>query len=287
MSVVDTEPAQPVVVRRARAARTEGIPLRVLLLHGLAGSAAVWEPFAERADPVCELWTAELPWRGYGVRGWADRPVEDWVEQAVARLPHAPDVVIGHSFGGNAALAWLSRRDPADSGVPRGAVLVSPFYRPRQEHFDWDAIAYYLNRFQDVIADGLRVSSRGRLAPAVQEEMARVLRDRIGPYGWMRFFDTYLDTPRLPVERLLLPFLILGGETDIAAFPRDARTLAGALPDATARILPDVGHFTMVERAAEFADAVNGFLRTLSPARPAPGRGPSADSADLPAMEYD
>ncbi|WP_431044249.1 alpha/beta fold hydrolase [Streptomyces sp. P1-3] len=295
---MNTEPAQPVVVRRARTAGTPGTPLRVLLLHGLAGSAAVWAPFAERADPACELWTAELPWRGFGIRGWHERPADAWVEQAVARLPDAPDVVVGHSFGANAVLAWLSRQDQPSHRTPRGAVLISPFYRPREEHFDWEAMSYYLNRFQDVLSDGLRVSSRGQLAPDVREEMARKVRDRIGPYGWMRFFDTYLNTPRLPVERMSMPFLILGGGTDIAAFPDEARSLARALPDATARILPDAGHFTMVERAAEFAEAVNGFLRTLT-APPAPDAGHSAASADasadrssdrsadLSAMEYD
>ncbi|KUJ66216.1 hypothetical protein ACZ90_39210 [Streptomyces albus subsp. albus] len=273
---MNSAPTEPVLVRRARPAE-EAEPVRVLLLHGLASGAAVWNGFTALADPAYELWTAELPWRGSGVPGWPDRPADDWVAQAVAALPGPPDIVVGHSFGANALLAWLARAETAGH-APRGVVLVSPFYRSQQEQFDWDAISYYLNHFDRILSDGLRVSSGGRLEPSVQQDMALKVRERIGPYGWMRFFETYLGTPRLPIDRMLMPFLIIGGETDFAAFPNEAEALGQVLPDAEVRILPGVGHFTMVERAAEFSEAVNGFLSTVT-ARPRPG-------ASLSAMEY-
>ncbi|MBH5335063.1 alpha/beta fold hydrolase [Streptomyces pactum] len=277
-------PKEAVVVRRARTALTGGEPVRLLLVHGLAGSAALWDRYVERADPGCEVWTAELPWRGAGVPGWPDRPAEEWIDRAVAALPHHPDVVAGHSFGASALLSWLaSPRPGAGTAGPgarglRGAVLVSPFYRADEQRFDWDTLAYYLNDFDRILADGLRVSSGGRLEESVQRDMALKVRDRIGPYGWMRFFDLYLNTPRLPVGELRLPVQLLAGAEDFASDPAEAAELGRALPDAHVRVIPGVGHFPMVERADAFAEAVNGFLGTVT-ARPRP-------DAPLSAMEH-
>ncbi|MFH8370242.1 alpha/beta fold hydrolase [Streptomyces sp. NPDC018031] len=270
-------PEEAVLLRLARPAAAGGGPLRVLLVHGLAGGAAVWDRFVERAHPGCELWTADLPWRGAGVPGWPDRPPHEWIEEAVGRLPHRPDVIVGHSFGAGAVLAWLARSATAGR-QPRGAALVSPFYRAHQEMFDWDTLAYYLNHFDRILDDGLRVSSGGRLEGSLRRDMALKVRDRIGPYGWMRFFDQYLDTPRLPVERLSLPVQLIGGAEDFASDPAEAAGLGRALPDARVGILPGVGHFSMVESADAFAGVLNGFLSTLT-GRPRP-------DAPLPAMEH-
>lgn len=280
---MNTGPKEAVVVRRARAARTGGEPVRVLLVHGLAGSAALWDRYVERAHPDCEMWTAELPWRGAGVPGWPDRPADAWIAEAVGALPHRPDVVVGHSFGASALLTWLATSGSADPepgpvrGL-RGAVLVSPFYRSHQERFDWDTLAFYLNHFDRILADGLRVSSGGRLEESVQRDMALKVRERVGPYGWMRFFDMYLNTPRLPVERLSFPVQLLGGAEDFASDPAEAVELGEVLPDAQVSIIPGVGHFPMVERADAFAEALNGFLGTVI-ARPRP-------DAPLSAMEH-
>ncbi|WP_260867979.1 alpha/beta fold hydrolase [Streptomyces sp. SAJ15] len=262
-------PTQPVELRRMRPAAAGRPPLRVLMLHGLASGASVWEPFAERAPEECELWAAELPWRGSGVPGWAECPAADWIEQAVAAVPGGPQVVLAHSFGAGALLAWLDRARPAAAGL-RGVVLVSPFYRAEAGDFSWETISYYLNDFYRILDDGLRVSSAGRVGPEVRHGMALKVQDRIGPYGWVRFFDTYLGTPRLRTDRMRMPFLIVGGEKDFAAFPADSEALGAALPAAEVTILPGAGHFSMVEQADEFAAAAHDFLHSVS-VRPRPG----------------
>ncbi|GGQ06423.1 alpha/beta fold hydrolase [Streptosporangium pseudovulgare] len=257
-----TDLDEPVIVRRARPAGdpAEHRPVRVLLMHGLASSGTSWERFVRLASGDCELWVAELPWRGGGVPGWAERDdVGRWAAEAMARVPGGADVVVAHSFGANTLLAHLA----ATADLPRAVVLVSPFYRPSADDFDWAAIDYYLNEFHRILADGIRVRSGGRLEPRLQTDMALKVRERVGPYGWVRFFDTYLRTPHLPLAGIDVPCLVVAGETDFAAFPADAIALAGALPDARAHVVAGCGHFVMAERAEEFAALVDGFLRDI------------------------
>jgi pimeloyl-ACP methyl ester carboxylesterase len=246
-------------VRQLRPAAAAA-PLRTLLLHGLGCGATVWDPFVERAGRRLELWGAELPWGPGGTGEWAqEADARSWVARAIELTDGGPDVVIAHSFSANVLLELL------DAEGQRGlhaVVLVSPFYRPEPERFDWAAISYYLNDFDRILEEGIRVRSASRLKPDVQHAMALRVRDRIGPYGWMRFFDAYLRTPRLRTAHLPGPFLVVGGTDDFAAFPSDGRALGRALPAARVEILRDCGHFAMAERPDRFAELVDEFLET-------------------------
>lgn len=261
----------PVRVRLDRPARTAFV-VRVLLLHGLGSSGSAWNAYCQRAGAAYELWVAELPWRAEGGDAWARRdiPVTTWIREAMAAVPTGADVVMAHSFAASALLALLAGDSPAPPGTaPRALVLVSPFYRAREEDFDWPAIAYYLNDFDRILSDGIRVRAPGGLDPGIREDMALRVRDRIGPYGWMRFFDTYLRTPRLHTGRLTGPALVIGGTEDFASFPRDSRALAAALPDARLHLFTGCGHFAMTECADEFGTVVNEFVDLHTP-QPAP-----------------
>ena len=292
-TVPDRLPAEdgeaPVVVRRVRRGAGPD-PLRVLLLHGLCGSAAIWDTFVGQADAGCELWAADLPWRGTGVAGWPDRPVEEWLAQAVADLPGGADVLMAHSFGTNAVLRWLDRQTPGPDGRfrvggrrLRGLVLVSPLYRADPADFGWESIAYYVDEFDGIVADGLRTGA-GRTLPAeTLRAVALRVRDLVGPYGWVRFFDTYLRMPQVRGERLAMPVLVVSGALDTAAFPADAEALGRALPAAAVHVLPGSRHYPMITAAETFAGLTNAFLRTL----PAEPTAPHPPPESAPAMTTD
>ncbi|MDX2561389.1 alpha/beta hydrolase [Streptomyces sp. TX20-6-3] len=246
--------------------------LRVALLHGLAGSTALWQRWCAQPPDRVEPLPVDIDWP---VDGSAHPGAPGDPAELVARAVRTTgaEVVVAHSFAANALLEYLVRE--RDSGL-RGAVLVSPFYRPRQQDFDWAAISHYFNRFHLILEEGLRVSSGDRLPPVTRESMALRVRERIGPYGWMDFFGAYLRTPGLAVHRVRIPVLTVAGEDDFAARPADAAALDRALPDGRLEILPSCGHFPMAEQPTRFGELLTEFLGSLTAAPHRPGGPPPA-----------
>ncbi|AWK10160.1 hypothetical protein DDQ41_16055 [Streptomyces spongiicola] len=262
-------------VRLRRAARGGSSPVRMLLLHGLAGATSVWRSYEELALDGVEIWEGVLPWGAEGDPGWSvhDDPAEH-VERALDAMPGGVDAVIVHSFTAGPALEVLARR--AAGRGPRAAVVVAPFHRRSPGDFTWDDALYYLSGFHRILEEGLRIGAGDRIAPALRAAMAMRVRDRIGPYGWQQFFGAYLRSPHLDVAALRLPVLVVAGTEDFAAPPGDARTLAGALPDGRFELFDDCGHFAMVEQPRRFADAVHALLSEAFPDRLANGTAATA-----------
>lgn len=236
-------------------------PLRTVLLHGLGGSPAIWDAFARMAGPRLDVWRATLPWQFTGDGEWCHVPGPTrWVRRALDEVRDGRDVVVAHSYAANLLMELLEQ---PDAPQPAACVLVSPFYRRTTAEFDWDTIVAYLDGFIDILDEGLEVSAKAGLLPAeIRGLMAARMRECIGPYGWMRFFEAYLRTPFLDPSRLTMPVLVIGGDRDRAARPLDARRLTAALPRGTLAVLTGCGHFPMLEQAEQFAAAVHGFLDT-------------------------
>jgi pimeloyl-ACP methyl ester carboxylesterase len=244
----------------------------LLLLHGLANTAAVWSGFVTR----CRGWSPhgpDLPWAGEGEPGWSHRlDLPGHLATVIDQVP-ADDglVVMAHSFSANLMLQLLDRelRDVGVGGVVRrlrGLVLVSPFYRRDPSAFSWQDLHRYLDGFDRIMAHGIEVQAGGRICPDLCREMGRRVRDLVGPYGWIRFLETYLNTPWLRLPGLRVPCLLITGERDFAAEPAETLALAEILPHGVTRVLPGCGHFPMSESPDDFADAVTTFLRALPPA---------------------
>ncbi|WP_212732825.1 alpha/beta fold hydrolase [Streptomyces sp. TP-A0874] len=245
---------------------------RMLLVHGLAANDSVWDACLGLLPADHEVWTARLPWRGENMAAWGQDPdLTARLDEALRKVPGGPDVVVAHSMSANVLLELLDRsgRQGVDPFAHYGIgslVLVAPFYRRSAEDFDWNALSYYVNDFHLIMEEGVRAHSAGRFAPEIQRAMGQRVRDRVGPYGWLRFFEMYLRTPQLRTSEIAVPCLVLGGDTDFAAPPREGEALAAALPDARFRLLPGSGHFPMIEEAERFASEIGAFVNSSADA---------------------
>jgi pimeloyl-ACP methyl ester carboxylesterase len=227
-------------------------------VHGLGGTPAVWQPLLERLPQEWGVTTFGLPWDAAEGSGWAvqDRP-ESWLERALQLPARPPQVLVAHSFGANAALQLLSTAGAAWART--GLVLMSPFYRSTPEAVDWAVLSHYLNGFEGLLRDGLLARPGGGPNPDLVDAMAQRLRDRISPYGWLRFVTLFTASPLLDLRKITMPCLVISGAEDTAAYPADGAALAGRLPQAEFTTVPG-GHFVMVDAATRTANLLTEFL---------------------------
>ena len=247
-------------------------PVGVVFLHGVGGSAHVWQPQAEafKAAGYAPL-PLDLP--GYGGRP----PIEhidfegfsDDVEAAIATAGLDRPVLVGHSLGGMIAQTML-RRNP--DGY-RAAVLVgtsSAFGRP-----DGD----FQKKF---VADRLAPLQSGK---TMAELAAGMINEIIGPapdpQGKSMAIASMAAAPaatyqacveaivmfeeRANLGLIRVPTLCLVGEFDRNAPPPMMERMAAKIPGAKFTLLPGLGHLPNLENPAAFNAAVLDFLREALP----------------------
>ncbi|MFJ9845030.1 alpha/beta fold hydrolase [Kitasatospora sp. NPDC101155] len=236
---------------------------RVVLLHGLGNNEHIWDALAGHWRPGVRVHAPRLPWHSGGIAGWRhETDSAGLLERVLDAAPGGADLVVAHSYSSIVLLDLLSRRAAAGDPLDLPAVvLVNPFYRGDADDFQWDLIAETLDDFPRTMAESIRLRTTDRPIDAeLLADMARRMTDWIGPYGWLRFFDSYLRTPLFPVAEVRTPALVVGGALDESAPPEEARRLAAALPAADQLELPGCGHFPMLQLPDRFTAAVHAFI---------------------------
>jgi pimeloyl-ACP methyl ester carboxylesterase len=123
----------------------------VVLMHGKWGNPQYISFFGNQLEPVCEYKAIEMPWskrRNYDepypvAIAEIKKQVENFRHQGFKRV-----LLAGHSFGANAALAYMTREDDVD-GVIVLAAGHSPSYM-YQQGIGKDAV----DKARDLVAAG-------------------------------------------------------------------------------------------------------------------------------------
>jgi len=243
-----------------------------LLVHGMAENGTSWGPLVPALRQVFDVVALDLPWSGEeGVRWPSALAPGDWLREGLALCQEPPAVVVGHSFGASVLLEWLAREERARA--VSAAVLIAPFFKPRPECFDWEVLSYYVNRFHELLEQGMRARAGARRLPAdFVAAMAEKVRERIAPAGWMEFFRIFMRSPELPLEKITCPVRVVVGDRDISVAVDDCRALVERLPAARLDVLAGCGHYCLLERPEETIAATAGHL-TRSRHPGAAGRG--------------
>jgi pimeloyl-ACP methyl ester carboxylesterase len=88
-------------------------PRRVGLVHGLAASAATWQPFADRLLATGNYTVVTVDLRGHGTSPRsASYAVDALADDLVESLPSGLDSVVGHSLGGSVLARAVDRLAP-------------------------------------------------------------------------------------------------------------------------------------------------------------------------------
>lgn len=253
---------------RARAARRRsaalyctihgsGTPL--LLLHGLGATGAIFQPLIPALAERFQVIVPDL--RGHGQSSCLPGP--DSIERMAADLENLLDLlgvpacfVLGYASGG-AVAQQLARSCPQRV---RGLVLVCSYARPaatlgeqvrqrlRPELFrllgprNLGALAARSTPLgaAQLVRDVMGANQGGRVAPVARALLA---------------FDS-----RSWLPALACPALVLAGERDTLTPAHHARELAGLLPNAELRTLPQAGHWLVSSHSADLLAALTPWL---------------------------
>jgi 2-succinyl-6-hydroxy-2,4-cyclohexadiene-1-carboxylate synthase len=255
---------------------------RVVLVHGFTQTQAAWEPVASRLRDRWRLVRVDLPGHGgsAGVRaGFAE--AAGLLGECGGRAAY-----VGYSLGGRLCLRLaLDRPELVRALVLLGASpgIADPAARAERRAADealaagieHDGVAAFLDRW---LAGPLFAT----LPPARAGLPDRLANTPAGLASALRLLGTGAQAPLWDrLAGLRCPTLLVAGALD-AKFAALAAEMAAAIgPAAHRALVPDAGHAVHLERPAEVAALLDGFLTDhlatppeappLDPAPPHPG----------------
>lgn len=250
----------------------DGPPL--VLLHGFTGSAETWEPFMRPFGHTRRVLAVDLP--GHGLSDSPPDPARYRTERCVDDLIALFDLLgidradlLGYSMGGRVALHLaLSRTDRVGTVILESASPGIEGAEDRASRVQQDeALARLMERegieaFVDRWERLPLFASQERLDPSVRHSLRRQrLRGSAeGLAGSLRGLGAGTCEPLQHRLGDLQEVLLIAGALD-EKYGLLAQEMGRAIPGATVRVVPDVGHAVHLERPDVFQDLV---LRALT-----------------------
>jgi pimeloyl-ACP methyl ester carboxylesterase len=242
----------------------------VVLVHGFGGAASNWVELAPRLAEIRRVVVPELPGHGCS-EAFPAPPTLGQFADRIARVLEleglAPAVAVGHSLGGVVVLRLAARHSELVSGVVlAGAAGIGSSTRR----------SMYMLR-------ALAILRPGRIVAPFRRRIARDARLRTLVFGHWGAADPAAlspeaaegllagpsvhtdilgaadalsaDDPRLDLERVTCPVLIVHGARDAQVPVADAFEYARRLR-APVRVIADCGHLLIAERPDACLDAI-------------------------------
>jgi pimeloyl-ACP methyl ester carboxylesterase len=273
-----------------RATGPVGAPTLVFL-HGITLDLTTWHyQWTELSDRFrCVLFDARAHGRSEPPRS-GDHSLEAMADDLKAVLdatvPRGPAVLVGHSMGGMAIVAFAERYPEEIGSRVAGVVLadtaVSDVLR---EVFGGlgSRVGWAIRRV------GNRYTTRPDLAERLQRRIRRFGADFTFLIGWASNFGpdaspsqvehitrVAADSPvavwthttqslvdmdlRHALEHVTVPSLVVVGDRDLLIPKASAQALRAALPDARAVVITEAGHISMMEGHRAFNEVLVGYL---------------------------
>ena len=247
----------------------QGSPL--LMLHGFLGSSTNWLPLMERLKGQFRCISLDL--LGFGASAKPNIRYDiakevAFVHQVVKALHLDPCYLLGHSFGGWVAAAYALQYPDAVKGLllaaPAG--IRDDSFAGRYDHLrpllwqtpivDWAiAIAKPLVQLAGQ-GQALDTIAWARRELNAQPAARSFLVDRVRP-------EDAIDTVETEIHRLQVPTLVMTGDRDETIPLWHSQTYADKITHAQLAILANADHALPQNHAAEMADLITQFLKTL------------------------
>jgi pimeloyl-ACP methyl ester carboxylesterase len=201
----------------------------------------------------------DLP--GHGLSGGGgeedvDRYME-WVRKVVEILSMKNPVIVGHSLGAAITIALALTCGNMLSGI----VIVGGGARMPVDQMVFDGIEKDFTGFVDLAPYfSVHKKNRERLRGFLIDNFSQVTPEVFsGDFRSCNGFDVWQR-----LNSIRIPTLIICGENDKLMPPKYSGDLKERIEDSRLAIIPECGHFPMLEESAAFTALMREFLETLA-----------------------
>ena len=178
-----------------------------------------------------------------------------------ATAPQGPAVLVGHSMGGMAVLAFAELFPEEIGGRVGGVVLVDTAAS--------DVFREVFGSLGARVGWGLRrLGTRYRSRIDSAERLQRAVRRFGADLSFLVSRATNFGPDASPsqIEHVTVPALVVVGDRDLITPKASAQALRAALPDARAVVITRAGHLSMMEQHGRFNEVLERFLGEVLPA---------------------
>ena len=230
----------------------------VVLLHGWGCNIDIWKGVIEDLERSFRVWAIDFPGFGkspapsdvWGVEEYT-KNFEQFVQASGIRNP----ILVGHSFGGRVAIRYGARNK-----VNKIILVDAAGVKPRRS-IDYYVKVYSFKLLKKVLPVLLGPQRAGRIIERYRSKNGSS--DYKALSGTMR--GTFVKVVNEDLKKFMplisAPTLLVWGEADTATPIADARIMEKRIPDAGLVVFKGAGHYSFLERAAEFSIIINNFLR--------------------------
>jgi len=230
----------------------------LLFVHGSGGDHTVWDGQFDALQKECNVAALDLP--GHGSSGGeAEEDVYrymEWVRKTVESLSLESPVVVGHSLGAAITLALALEYPDLISGI----VVVGGGARMPVAQMVFDVIRDNFQGFVESSPDfAVHRENREDVRDLLLEGFSRATPEVFsGDFTACNGFDV-----EGKLGDILLPTLIVCGDKDMMMPPKFSETLHEKIGGSCLEMIPQCGHFPMLEKSAAFTTLIKEFLETL------------------------
>lgn len=232
-----------------------GHPEKLLIAHGLYGSARNWGVIAKRLADRFEVTTVDM--RNHGASPWSDSHSYEDMAQDLA--PFAGGAVLGHSMGGKAAMVLALTRPER---VQR--LIVADIAPVTYSHSQTPMIQAMRGVDLDRVDRRSDAAAQLDLEPGVRDFLLQSLDLK------QRRWQLNLDVLEREMPRIIGfpeidgvyegPTLFLTGAESDYVLPEHRERIRQPFPAAKFAKIPGAGHWLHAEKPREFEAAVRAFL---------------------------
>ena len=244
--------------------------MKVLMLHGIGGSAAIWGD--EGSGTVAALTAAGHEAHALNLPGYGGAPglpsMDSFVAAVQAAAAGQPVVLVGHSMGGMVAQEVAARSPQSVAAL----VLVCTSASFGKADGDWQA--RFVRERLAPLDEGLGMAGMAqRLVPGLVAPMASnkvrlqamAVMSRVPEATYRAALAAIVAFDRREaLKDLPMPCLLIAAEHDRTAPPDVMRRMAERIPGSEYLCLANAGHIANVEQPAAFHAALLDFSARIA-----------------------